>query len=168
MSLAYSACNVVARHSLVERQQVQLVKIVLAQLGLFALGGPFGRDRSDPVEGPQTGLQRGRRHESPHRVNAPQEARSFDHLKVLPGGQRQQAVPTHEQPRGFEIALGLVDVGLGQRMAERNLAQHLRMVTLGSACAPCSGNQFRWSGPAKLEHPRPHGAEGPPPPAAST
>ena len=92
-----------AGHGFVYGQQLQLVEVVLAQLGFDAGAGPVRRNRRDPVKCAQLRLQGGRRIEAAHRVDAAHELGRRNHLQVGARWQREQVLLRDELARFFQV-----------------------------------------------------------------
>ena len=138
--------HVVAGHGLVDGEQLQLVEVVLAQLGFDALLVPVRRDRGDPVKGAQLRLQRRGGIEAAHRVDAAHELGRRDHLQVGARGQREQVLFLHEGAGLVQVLAGVVHVRFAGGVALGDFGQDFADDGVLACASPVSSAWSLWAG----------------------
>ena len=117
--------HIVAGHGFVDGEQLELVIVVFAQLGVRALLGPVRGNGRDPVESAQPRFERRRGRKTAHGIDAAHELGRRNHLEIRSRRKRQQVLLLDEGARFGQILACVVHIGFARGMALRDLGQHL-------------------------------------------
>src|ERR1051325_111046 len=102
---------------LVDGEQLQMIKVILAQLGFDALTRPVFWDGRDPVKRAELRLEHRRGVKSAYRVDAAHEHRCVDYFQVIARREREELFRSDEGACFVEVAFCLVKVSVRRRVA---------------------------------------------------